>query len=108
MIYEYRIYEAMPGRLPDLQARFRDHTLRIFKKNGLKTIGFFTSDIGGYSNQLIYILEFESLAHLERAWDKFRNDPEWKNVKKDSELNGPIVLKLTSQILVPTDYSPLP
>lgn len=107
MIYEYRIYEAAPGRMNDLHARFRNHTLRIFQRHGIKQVGFFTPEIGGYTDQLIYILEFESMEHLEKAWKNFRNDPEWQSVKRETESAGPLVSRLISQILVPTDYSSL-
>lgn len=93
--------------MPDLHARFRMHTLRIFERVGMRVVGFFTPEVGGKSNQLVYILEFEDYAHLERAWASFREDPEWKTVKAESETNGPIVASLTSQIWRPTDYSPL-
>ena len=40
MIYEYRIYEAAPGKMPELNARFRDITLGMFKKNGIRVVAF--------------------------------------------------------------------
>jgi len=30
MIYEQRLYQATPGKLPELLARFRNHTLKIW------------------------------------------------------------------------------
>ena len=55
MLYEYRVYETLPGRLPNINARFRDHTMKIFEKHGIKNIGYFTADVGDYSDRLIYI-----------------------------------------------------
>ena len=107
MIYEYRVYEAMPGRLPDLQARFREHTVALFEKHGIKNIGYWTASIGDYNNRLIYIVAFESLEQRERAWAIFRADPEWQKVAAESEANGPILARLTNTLLTPTDYSPL-
>lgn len=107
MIYEYRVYDAAPGKLQALHTRFRDHTMGIFKRHGMSVVGFFTAAIGGRSDQLTYILAFDNMDHLERAWDAFRSDPEWAKVKAESERDGPIVLRLTSTILKPTDYSPL-
>ena len=57
MIYEYRVYDAVPGRMPDLHARYRDHTTKIFERLGMEMIGFFTPEIG-QSDQLIYLLAF--------------------------------------------------
>ena len=60
MIYEYRVYEAMPGKLPALNARFREVTIRLFEKHGLKVVGFWESVVGT-SNQLHYMLSFQNL-----------------------------------------------
>ena len=107
MIYEYRVYEAVPGRLPDVNARFRNHTLKLFEKHGMKNIGYWTPSVGDYSNRLIYILGFEDAAQRERAWAAFRSDPEWQAIVAETEANGPIVARVTNTLLSPTDYSPL-
>ena len=107
MIYEYRVYEAMPGRLPDLEARFRNHTVKLFEKHGIKNIGYWKSSVGGYSDRLIYIVAFENVETRERAWADFRSDPEWQKVVAESEARGPIVARSTNTLLTPTDYSPL-
>ncbi|MFC2099260.1 NIPSNAP family protein [Candidatus Bipolaricaulota bacterium] len=107
MIYECRVYTVVPGRMGALHALFRDHTCRIFERHGMKVVGFFTTEIGERNDQLTYLLGFDSLADRERAWSAFRSDPEWAKVKAASEKDGPIVLRLSSAILTPTDYSPL-
>ncbi|MDP6402466.1 MAG: NIPSNAP family protein [SAR202 cluster bacterium] len=107
MLYEYRVYEAMPGKLPELQARFRNHTVELFEKHGIKNIGYWTSVAGDYSDRLIYIVAFEDSAQRDRAWDSFRDDPEWKRVVAESEANGPLISRLFNSLLSPTDYSPL-
>ena len=107
MIYEYRVYEAMPGKLPALNARFRDHTLKIFERHGIKNIAYWTVSVGGDSKSLIYILAFDDAAHRERAFIAFGADPEWQKVKTDSEVEGPLVERVTNTLLSPTDYSPL-
>ena len=107
MIYEYRVYEAMPGKLPEVNARFRNHTLRIFERHGIKNIGYWTAGVGDYSDRLIYIIAFEDAAQRERAWASFRADPEWDRVRSESEANGPLVARVFNTLLAPTDYSPL-
>ena len=107
MIYEYRVYDAVAGRLPDVISRFRDHTVNLLEKHGAKNIGYWTSDVGGYSNQLIYILAFDSVEQREVIWKNFRADPEWAKVVVSSEANGPIVAKITNMIMNPTDFSQL-
>lgn len=107
LIYEYRVYEAAPGKMPELNARFRDHTLRIFERLGFKSIGYWMPEVGDYSDRLIYIVAFDDLAHRERAWTAFRSDPEWIRIKAESEAGGALLARLTNTILNPTDYSPL-
>ena len=102
MIYELRIYEAAPGRMADLNARFRDHTLRIFANHGLDVVGFWTYAHGGWSDQLVYLMKFEDMADRDRKWAAFRADEEWRQVRADSERDGAIVTRIRSDILAPT------
>jgi len=107
LIHELRIYTANPGKMPALQARFRDHTLTLFDKHGMTSVGYWTNAIGGRSDQLWYILGFTDLAHRERAWAAFAADPEWQAVRAESEKDGPLVHHIENRILAPTNYSPL-
>ena len=107
MIYEYRVYETVPGKLPALHARFRDHTVKIFERHGIKNIGYWTSSVGDYSNRLIYIVAFEDEGQRERAWASFQADPEWQKIRAESEVDGPLNARITNSLLTPTDYSPL-
>ena len=108
MIYEYRVYEAMPGKLPELHDRFRHHALRLLERHGIRGIGYWTPEVGDYSDRLVYIVAFESLEERQRAWDAFKADPEWQKVKAESEANGPLIARVFNSVLTPTDYSPLP
>lgn len=107
MIYEYRVYEAAPGKLPALNARFRDHALKLFERHGIKNIGYWTSNIGDYSNRLIYIVAFESVEQRERAWAAFGADPDWQKARRESEVDGVLTTRTFNTLLKPTDYSPL-
>lgn len=107
MVYELRVYEAVPGRMPALLERFRAHTVRLFQKHGMTVVGCWTPVIGGWTNQLTYLLSYPDLAARERAWAAFQADPEWQAARADSERDGPIVARLKSQILTPTAFSPL-
>ena len=106
MIYEYRAYYVVPGRMPDIQRRFNDVTMRLFDKHGVKVVGFWETVIGE-SNELVYICAFDDLAHRQRAWEAFMADPEWQEAKKQSELNGPLVERVVNKIWRPTKFSPL-
>jgi hypothetical protein len=106
MIYEWRAYYIMPGRMPDIQKRFADHTMRLFAKHGIKVVGFWQPVIGE-SNELVYMCAYEDLAARETAWASFMSDPEWQAVRKDSEINGPLVERFVNKIFRPTPFSPL-
>ena len=105
MLYEYRVYEAMPGKLPALHARFRDHTLELFERHGIMNIGYWTAVAGDYSNRLIYIVAFEDAAQRERAWASFAQDPDWQRARAESEVDGPLTARVFNSFLNPTDYS---
>ena len=108
MIYEYRVYEPNSGKMEALNARFRDHTLTLFEKHGMKNVGYWTAGAGDLSEQLIYMLGFEDAGHRERAWAAFNSDPEWLSVVEASEADGPLVARVFNTLLTPTDYSPTP
>jgi hypothetical protein len=105
MIYELRIYECVPGRLPDLNKRFSTITLKIWERHGIKQAGFWTTLIGESNMTLYYMLAWESLADRETKWAAFMADPEWHSARAKTEENGPIVAKVTNYILGPTPYS---
>src|SRR5262245_46455717 len=107
MIYELRIYDAMPGKLAALNARFTNATLGLFQKHGIKTVGFWTTYIGPNTNTLTYILAWENLAERQQRWDAFASDPEWLTARAESERDGPLTAQVQSIIMKPTDYSPL-
>ena len=107
MIYELRIYSPEPGKMAPLLRRFRDHTLRLFEKHQIKSIGYWLNDVGGNSDELWYMLAFESHAQREQAWAAFGADPEWREVVRESEKDGPLVRRLRNQIMRPTNFSPL-
>jgi NIPSNAP len=107
-IFELRTYTAPDGKLADLHARFRSHTLRIFQKHGMTNVVYFsTLDAPLSQNTLIYLLAHSNREAAKRSWDAFRNDPEWKKVAAETQANGPIVSKVESVFLEATDYSPM-
>lgn len=105
MLYELRTYRAMPGRLPDMLARFRDHTLAFWERHGVTQVGFWTVAVGESNRDLIYLLSWESMEARDRIWSTFQADPEWIAVRTASEQHGPIVENISNQFLEPTDFS---
>jgi hypothetical protein len=106
MLYEMRSYYVVPGRLPDIVARFRDHTTGIFERVGIKNIGYWT-ELVGRNDLLVYIIAFEDMADRETKWEKFITDPEWIEAKTRTEADGQLVRYLENRFLAPTDFSPL-
>lgn len=106
--FELRVYTAHPGKLESLHKRFREHTNRLFLKHGMQIVGYWTPAEGPEKeNTLVYLLAYPSRDQRDEAWEAFRNDAEWKRVYDESHKDGPLVLKVDSQFLNPTDYSPL-
>ena len=107
-VFEIRTYYAHPGKMAALHARFRDHTCKLFKKHGMELIGFWSpTDAKEAEDKMVYVLGYPSRAAADKAWQAFRDDPEWKKARAESEKNGPLVKKVESAYLKATDYSPL-
>jgi len=104
MLYEWRIYEVVPGRMGALHNRFRNVSLNLFQKHGIRVVGFWEAAIGT-SNTLYYMLAWENMAERERVWNSFQSDPEWIKARQESEREGPIVKKIVNMLLTPTPYS---
>ena len=107
MIYELRVYHAMPGKLPALVDRFRKNTVRIWARLGIRPVGFWTVDIGESTNDLYYMLQWDDMMHRDRASAAFQSDREWIAARDQSEVDGPLVASVTRTILKPTDFSGL-
>jgi hypothetical protein len=105
-VFEMRTYTCNEGKLPDLLARFRNHTMRIFEKHGITNIGYWVpQDAPASQNTLVYIIAHASREAAKKNWEEFRNDPEWQKVQKESEANGKIVSKIDSVFMSATDFS---
>jgi len=106
-VYELRVYHAAQGELADLLARFREHTVKLFDRHGMKSVAYWTPvDEPEKSHTLIYILYHPSREAAASNWKSFQDDPEWKSAKEKSEANGKLVDKVDSTYLALTDFSP--
>src|ERR1700733_3009613 len=71
-VYELRVYHANEGKLPELEARFRDHTMTIFERHGMKSIWYWTpTDDPLKGKTLIYIIEHASREQAVENWKAF-------------------------------------
>ena len=105
MIYELRIYQCIPGRLPNLLKRFETKTLDVWKKHGIRPTGFWTVMIGDGNNDLHYLLAWESLAEREQKWNAFQADADWHKARDESEKDGLIIANIKTSFLRPTAFS---
>lgn len=107
-VFELRTYTAPDGKLGDLHARFRNHTMRIFKKHGMENIAYFAPQDAPLSqNTMVYLIAHPSREAAKQNWAAFGKDPEWQKVAQETQVNGKIVAKVESVFLDATDYSPL-
>ena len=104
-VFELRVYTTHPGKMPDLLARFNNHTTKIFERHGMENVGYWLPTEQKNGDKLHYILKYKSRAAADAAWKAFVADPEWIKVRTESEANGPIVAGVESTFLVATDFS---
>jgi hypothetical protein len=105
-VYELRTYTTHPGRLPALNKRFKDHTMKLFEKHGMKNEMYWVpTDPKLAENTLIYVISHDSEDAAKKSWDGFRADPEWHKARDASEADGKIVLKVDFVFMKKTDYS---
>ncbi len=107
-VFELRTYTCNEGKLDALKTRFRDHTIEIFNRHGMTSIGYWVpTDPVKSKNTLIYIIAHPSLEEAKKHWEEFSKDPEWRKVSADSEKDGKIVNHVESVFMTPADFSML-
>jgi NIPSNAP len=108
LVYEFRVYHTYEGKLDDLLTRFRDHTMQLFQKHGIKNVAYWIpTDDPLKGKTLFYVVAHPSREAATANWKAFGDDPEWQNMRDKSEANGKLVEKIDSTFLVLTDFSPL-
>lgn len=111
-VFELRTYTAAKGKLDNLHARFRDHTLALFAKHGMTNFAYFKLTAGQDNSEttLLYLLAHKSRQAAKNSFASFLKDPKWIAAKKASEENagGSLTVRggVRSLFLNPTDYSP--
>ena len=103
-VFEIRTYYANEGKLDALLARFRDHTVALFKKHGMTNVGYWVPS-DNKENKLVYMLAFPSREARNKAFKAFSADPDWQKAYKDSTKDGRLVKKIEKDFLAGTDFS---
>jgi hypothetical protein len=104
-VYEMRVYTIAPGKAEDLHNRFRNHTLRLFKRHGVESVGYFMPTDPA-DQRLHFLLRYPSREAREIRWKAFVDDPDWQAAFKASEAKGGLVAKAENPFFIRTDYSP--
>ena len=105
-VYELRTYTTKEGKLDALNARFRDHTVRLFEKHGIESMGYWVpTDVEKSKNTLIYVIKHKSRDAAAASWKAFLADPEWKKAAAESGV-GQLATRPESVYMEMTDYSP--
>lgn len=105
--FEMRIYTAAAGKMDALHARFRDHTMKLFKKHGIENLAYWTAVDEKNAGKLYFVIAYPDKAARDTMWNAFAQDPEWKAAQKASEANGKLVDKVEQVFMTGTDYSPI-
>jgi len=108
--YEIHIYHAMPGKLPALEARFRDTLSRLFAKHGLKVVGYWLAEDTSaadttLSNTFIFVVAHSRREKAEATWDAIHADPEFQAVVKSEHVER-LVERVDKAYMHSTDFSP--
>lgn len=111
MLYELRHYDVRGERgLAFVTRRFSDHILRIWDRLRIEPVGFWKVSVGPTSPRLTYLLAWDDLAQRQERWDRFEADPEWQQIRADTNAayGGSPIHAITNSVLQPTPFSPLP
>jgi len=109
-VFELRTYTCNEGKLDTLDARFRDHTMKLFVKHGMTNVLYThpLDETKGAGKTLVYFLAHASVDAAKKSFDTFRADPEWIKVRDASEANGKLLASPPASVfLTPTDFSAL-
>lgn len=107
-VYELRTYTTLPGRLPALNKRFADHTLKLFEKHGMRNEMYWTpTDAARKDDTLIYVISHDSQEAADKSWRDFQADPAWIKARDASEADGKILAKNPERVFMRLNaYSP--
>ena len=106
-VFELRVYHTLPGKVPELESRFRDTTSKLLAKHDLNVAGYWVPEGSpAWDNTFIFMLAHPSREEAKKNWDTMRADPEFQAVVK-SEQTEKTVEKVDSTYMRPTDFSPM-
>ena len=106
MIHQLRIYEVFEHNKAAFHDRFRNNASRIMKSYGFEIVSTWESRTKDRT-EFVYLLAWPDEKTMRDAWDRFRADDEWKEIKRVTNAkHGDLVGLIQEKVLLPTDYSP--
>lgn len=105
-IFELRVYESHsePAARRKVEMFNEGGEIAIFRKTGLTPVFFGETLVGPRMPNLTYMLVFDDMAHRDRAWKTFVNDPDWHKLR-DDPYYADTVSNITDYILRPEPFS---
>jgi hypothetical protein len=105
-LFELRTYSCLPGKYPNIVARFQNHTVKLFEQHQMENIAYFSSEEkDGAQSKLVYFVAHKNQEAATKSWAEFRADPKWIEVRDASEKDGKIVEKVESVFMKPLSFS---
>lgn len=105
-VYQLRIYEIFENNKKVFHERFRDHAMRIMKKYNFKITSIYESK-SDKKTEFVYFLEWPDETTMKKAWEGFKADKEWIEIKKEfTKKYGDVVGSIEDRVLTKVDYSP--
>jgi hypothetical protein len=105
-IYQLRVYEIFEKNKKDFHDRFRDHAMVIMKKYNFKINSIWESKSDS-KTEFVYLLEWPDEATMKKAWEGFKADKEWIEIKKQTSAKfGDLLGNIEDRTMVKTSYSP--
>lgn len=106
-VFELRVYHAVPGKLPVLEARFRNVTSKLLARHHLNVVAYWTSqDAGPFENSFIWVVAHASRDDAKKNWDALRADPDFQEMAKSEQAERTVV-KVDSTYMSASDFSAL-
>lgn len=106
MLYEYRRYDVIPGRLGDLREHFAKNIMPLWDKHEIEVYGIWEPVIG-VTSDFHYMLRWKNMAEREDKFSAFLADSEWDRIRPNTPGGSPPVFRGHYQLWQPSPISPL-
>src|SRR5579863_5078995 len=106
-IFQLRTYESPSYRDHVRKVEmFNNGEFEIFKAAGFNLVFFGDTIVGPRMPSLTYMLSMPDAATMDKNWDAFRDNPDWKKLSSDPKYAfEPIVSNITNLVLSPLPSS---